>query len=208
MVAILKHMDWYGMPESMEEAVARFRRTPKPSPASVVRIIEAWAECPHWHSSTYDTLVEWRTEDKKLWRSSSHLYDRMTNRRQDWYRNEALRVVAGASSIIFENFDMSQTARVEDENGEKTEIPMAARHNRVIAAPSVLREAIKLQADKRQIPIKTHRGKSTNKCSMCGSDMDSDNNRGQLHLTCKSCRTTMDQDKNACLTMLKSVAAE
>ena len=207
-VSILKNMDWTEAPEDMKDVVARFRRTPKPSPASVVRVINAWDEHPKWNATTYNALHNWRERDKRYWREERHLHDRMTNRRQDLYRNEALKIVAGASAIIFENFDMSQTARLEDENGEKTQIPEAARHNRVIAAPSMIREAIRLQAGKRQIPIKTHRGKSTHKCSACGADMDAEDNHGQLYLTCKSCRTTMDQDKNACLTMLKSVAAE
>jgi transposase len=110
----------------------------------------------------------------------------------------ARRIVAKASILILERFDLARAARIDSIDSP---LHATARHQRVLAAVHVLRQWIINYATKYNVPVRWHKGVSTWICSECANHL---NPRDPLPLIqeCAHCGHVFDQDVEACRNVL------
>jgi len=190
--------------------------------------IAAQSSLPEAFVSSFEHLVLWKSQhrlceiirywrdhrisgDAEIWPVVSqwherylHLHDWMTNQRRhlmrwrdDFYRCTAKELATTSAEIEMDTFKIADVARrpqaeVVEEGGE------LARRNRVLAAPSELRNEIRKACAKHHCPIlaaPTVNG--TRRCNVCGETYVWDPARKIDH-TCPgiACGATWDQDVN------------
>jgi hypothetical protein len=140
----------------------------------------------------FPTMIEW---SKRF----LHLRDWMTNQRRrllrwrdDFYSVEAKKIVSRFSTIVIDNFNMSDTARKATAEEEKKGGD-AASSNRFDACPSDLRARIRKAAAKYNCQIvSAPTANGTKRCNKCGTVQDVKT----LEHECSRCKDQWDQDVN------------
>jgi len=161
-----------------------------------------------WESERFDgdelsylSLSSWAQQDKHLWEWEVNQRDKSMRRRRDEYRNFAAQLAYDHGEIILEGehkkgrvMDLRPMCRrslVEDEISDLNE---NVRHNRFLAATSILRSSL-IQAFQncgRNIRIREYRN-TTRECNSCHVTLLRSED---LYQRC-SCGAYWDQDENA-----------
>jgi hypothetical protein len=202
--AFLAALPWEELPEALQ-AYAKLRHAPKIVPAQLARLAIAWREHSELRTNEFARLEAWRKRDKHLWLYEANGRDQAAGHRLDLYRKAALDIVAGASVLILEDFDLAKAAQIKDDRDHP--LQQAARRQRVMAGVHLLRDWLIKQAKKRGVPVEWHEGVSTWRCSTCGRRL-APRNPALLDQQCPHCSShAFDQDAEACRNMLAAYRA-
>lgn len=150
-------------------------------------------------------LEEWRSHDRHHWEREANLRRQALDRRLDLYRKAAARLATQYGEIVLESFDLRSMARrapIESDAPENE----AARRQRHLAAPSVLRQAIVNALTARGgriVDVPAH--DTTQDCNACGAHQGFDASAA-LVWRCTACGAQWDQDANAARNMLGRAA--
>jgi hypothetical protein len=180
-------------------------------------VVYAWAEQqgvsePFVQLAVY--LEWWRRKNRHLYQWECDTRRRALNARRDLYRKWARQVADGYQHIKIEKFDLRDVALRPPKGSEQTRQEKLARHNRVLAAPSELRLALRSAAGRVAgggAPVsqiqeqKAHN--NTRRCRFCGqvSEVDA---KAKLCLVCPVCHNEPlggrgdDQDTRNCINQL------
>jgi hypothetical protein len=160
----------------------------------LITLCDAHAQAGHpLGESVAQEMAEFKTRALDLWTQTHHIKRRAVDHRKHLFRNFASALVKEAGMIALVDTDFSDIARrtYDDE-----ELAAAARRNRMWAAPSELRLAIKTAAQREKVELfDADSTNITRTCSECGHV-----HGGQIEdLThvCQGCGAVWDQDVNA-----------
>lgn len=182
-----------GMPEALGEVirVASMRRPVRAR--HLVAVLRAWPA--DWEVEERRALESVLRRDRSAWWVDAHRRNWLRDARRAHYEAEALRLVGDCGTILINQHDMSETARAED-----SALPASARHNRVLAAPHLLRSAISNLARRKGIRL-VMVNRPNDRCWRCENPLIP-NDRSQLFWMCPQCRHAEDQDVNYVRLML------
>jgi hypothetical protein len=196
----LANVSWQMAPPALQALAAKLRYAPRITPARLAALAIAWREHQDFRPDNFARLEAWRRRDKHLWLYETNGRNQALGRRLDHYRKVARAIVAGASVVILENFDLAKAAQIEDDRDHP--LHASARHQRVTAALHLLRKWIIEQAKKNSASMHWHRGVSTWLCSNCGHRLQP-RDPAALYQQCPHCSShAFDQDAEACRNML------
>jgi len=145
-------------------------------------------------------LAAWQAQDRHLWLWQEHLRDQVLHRRRECYRVFAADLARRYREVVLESVDWSKLAR------QGKELPPLARWHRVVAAPSILEEAIEHAVGREGgIVRRAEPAYTTMLCHVCGSIEAVDG--VALYHVCVACReggvhTRWDIDVNATRNLL------
>lgn len=128
--------------------------------------------------------------NRRQWIANAKLYQ---------YRLDAAALVGDAAVVIINQHDMSTTAKREDSN-----LPPPARRNRVIAAPSILRQAVINYCRNHGVTMIEFDGAAHDHAA-CGAYVEM-SFPDELKQLCTQCHEWFDQDENFCKIMLNRTA--
>jgi hypothetical protein len=196
----LASVSWQMAPPALQALAEKLRHAPRITPARLAALAIAWREHQDFRPDDFARLEAWRRRDKHLWLFETNGRNQAMGRRLDHYRKVARAIVAGASVVILEDFDLAKAAQIEDHRDHP--LHAAARHQRVMAATHLLREWIIKQAKKNGVSIHRHGGVSTWLCSHSGHSLQP-RDPAALYQQCPHCSShAFDQDAEACRNML------
>lgn len=212
MLASLRALPWDEAPEPLRSAWVWLARAPAVGPRALARLCGIWRgqREDRCHGHTYDgcwqaealaRLDAWRSKDKKRWEAEANHRQRLIGRRDMIYHAAAARIVAGASVIVMDQLDLSQSAVVPTD-GAAHALPDMARRYRVIASVHTLRHWIKIKAQRAGVPVIVHAGTSR-VCWHCGTPRGTAERDARLVIQCAGCGRVSDQDVNDCRYMLR-----
>lgn len=170
------------------------------SPARLAALVTRWrSQRFSGDEAIYEQLEAWRRREKHLYLWESNLRDKLIRERREIYRLFAAHLSRRYREVILEEFDLGGVARKKD-----NPLPEAARHQRVLAAPSLLRLAIENACRREGVVVtKVAAAYTTMTCPYCG--LVEDFNRRDLEHTCGGCGRRRDQDIGAARLMLSQV---
>lgn len=154
----------------------------------------------------FERLDTWWKQHRHLYDWESSQRDRTLGCRKDFYRNIAARMTRRYAVIVIEDLDLRELIKKAAPESEKENAPTPVQHNRVIAAPSKLREAIKSAAPGNGCRVvELDPAYTTIQCNRCGRREKWDAAANLSH-TCE-CGHTWDQDYNAAVNLLAMYAS-
>lgn len=140
-------------------------------------------------------LEAWRKQDKHLWTWEAHSRRNLVARRREAYRVIAAWLLKDAAVVVVDDWDVRQISRVpradQDDDGQAT----AARVNRTLASPGLLRDAVVTAAPAAGIHVVKGTAASTH--HDCGGALDHDERAKGVMVECQACRRMVDQDVSA-----------
>ena len=152
--------------------------------------------------TAFAALEDWRRHDKHHWEFEANLRDQLVMRRREMYRVFAAAMARMYGAVVVEDMDLRQMTR-RPEPGEENTLHDAARRHRVIAAPGILRECVKLavlSAGGRYHEAPA--GMTTRIHARCGEDNRTTDFVMEVAVVCPVCGVRYDQDFNACDNLL------
>lgn len=175
------------------------------SPRRLANLLRKWRDNRFPGDETvYRELAAWAKRDRHLWEYGDNLRDQLLANRKDLYRNWAVVVARNYATVVLEDFDLRQVAKVEKRTEEEgpNDLPPPARHQRVMVGPSIFRGAVvnALQREGRVV-VKGDPKNTTVDCHRCGHHEEWDKAADLTH-RCSNCGRTWDQDRNACANLL------
>ena len=171
----------------------------------------------------FDALMAWKKQHRHLRFWAADEETKARRMRKDIYRNTAAKWTEKYSHIVVTSIDLRDFSEIPNpEDGKKT-AGSEQRRIKSLAAPSILRGAIKNAAiwkgskfdeilESRDVGGKKKRKKGkpsaapTQTCNKCGVRGSFDT-RPNVMLKCLSCGEEFDQDANHCLNLLASAEA-
>ena len=220
-VAVIKSIRREDWPVELVEHFERVHAD-RPRIGHVIALYEKWSgACSNWNVVVLTELAHWwrgaGRDNSGKWRKliydpaerlvlfgehyalREQAYRRrwLTARRLYFYRLEARRLVGDAALVVINEHNMSDTAR-RDSNQ-----PPPARRNRVIAAPSILRQAIVNYCKRYGIEVQVYKGDGKHHY-LCGTEFQTQFPE-ELRQLCPACHKIEDIDYNYCRVMLSSI---
>lgn len=150
-----------------------------------------------------EALEAWRVRRKKEVLEMDGLRRRLQGRRKNTYREFAKRWASKAEVVVVDASRYKAMTMVKRPDGTDPELPQAARHQRVIAAPYELKLALE-QAVAAAGSVWEQYGGRINHCHACGSK----NVHGENVVACQDCQAVFDVDENAARNLLASLTDE
>lgn len=163
----------------------------------------------HWRDarfagdeSAFVALEGWRKNDRHLWQWECSQREKAIRHRREIYRVFAAELASTHRTLVLEKFDLRRVARAQAAESVEREND-TARSNRVLVAPSALREAL-VQAFRARggTVVEVEAAGTTRTCHACDAGCTFDAAE-HLHHTCAACGTRWDQDENAARVMLR-----
>ena len=150
----------------------------------------------------FEPLEVWRRQDKHLWEWEANERRKALARRLEFYRVWAAGIARRYSLVCIESFDLSKMARKPkiEEEGQYDDF---ARKQRVVSAPSVMRDALIAACARRGVLlVKVPCVATTITCCSCGAETRWDAAKYLSH-RCE-CGAIWDQDHNAAINILRT----
>lgn len=153
---------------------------------------------------TFAALGAWVKEDRHLWFWVSDEREKLLRMRKDSYRCAAKRWAKKYARIIVTDMDLRDFAELPaPEEASKSE-GAEARRSRTLAAPSVLRDAIKNACSTTGAVFEENEAAYlTQTCNACGLVLAPKKNQHGIVRICE-CGSRWDQDANHCRNLLAS----
>lgn len=186
---------WDGIPAS----VVQWR-----SPARLTRLVRQWAVNRFdGDEAAYEALEAWRYHDHHLWEWETSQRTKALRHRREIYRVFAAKLAAQYETLVLEEFDLSDVAKVpstENQEGDNE----AARSNRQRASVSELRQCLVSAFEGRTEKVPC--ANTTRTCAEkgCGA-IQVWNQATEVRHTCTNCGVNWDQDENAAKNLLSYV---
>jgi hypothetical protein len=195
--AWLGTLPWASAPESLVGEASAIMASQQPRGGHIDWLRQVWErDAPEWCNEELDTIRafgrRWR-----LYRRNDAAGRRWSiDAREYHYRDQIWRLLQGCSTVVMNLHDMRETAKVEG-----NDLPRPARHNRVLAAPSVFRAALQQWAAKQGVTIAVDsQGHDT--CACHGHPFGRVD-RAALYWACPVSGLPLDQDQDFCRGMHK-----
>lgn len=176
-----------------------------------VRLVKLWNDCRfEGDGGGFTILAAWALQDRHLWTWEVHQRDKAWRRRREQYRGWAARLATQYSELVLEGegetaraMDLRPLVRQAPPEGER-DVQETARHNRVLAATSILRLCMihAFQARGRMVRFRD-KNRTTQECHLCGATFP--RNEALLQPCC--CGATWDQDENAARILVRAASA-
>lgn len=147
----------------------------------------------------FELLETWRYRDQHLQDYEEGCRKGGLNGRREIYRVLASQLAQTYETVALKDCDFAKQARRAQTENKDKDLPEIARHNRMVAAPGELRDALKLAFSGR---VMVEQAGTTRNCSVCGNNEPWENVEELMH-TCTNCGETFDRDWNACVNMLR-----
>lgn len=168
-----------------------------------------------WRNNRFDgdedifpVMEAWRKEDKHHYEYEANLRDRLIRQRREQYRLFASEKAKDYSKVVIENYDLRPLVKRGKKGGKADDLPQEVRHDRVMAAVSTLRLAIKNACNRDHVDVKEVDAVNTARtCCICGS-VDFDRNPEKRKYVCPNCKKVLgvkivlDKDYNATQNLL------
>ena len=169
------------------------------APGRLAELAIRWREARfHGDEDAFAALEAWRRRDKQQLEYEANLRDKLMAQRRDLYRRWAAVLARTYAEVRWESFDLSRMAE------QKDDLPRPARHQRVLAAVSVLRQAVTNACAREGVTITAVEAAwTTQTCHACGGTPERFDAAGELVHTCRQCGAVWDQDVNAAYNMLQ-----
>jgi hypothetical protein len=155
------------------------------------------------------TMAEaWRKQDKHLWEWESHERSKVTNRRDNAWRDVAAWLGKTTGLVIADNIDLAalrQRGPVEDTDPVPPNVAQQrARARAALVAPGRLRQLMQLSAQRRGVGIvEADVAYLKRTCPHCDVVGDADPQyAASIMVVCHSCGDTYDQDRAVVARML------
>lgn len=150
----------------------------------------------------FPVMEEFMVKDRHLCKWEADDRFRGANIRRDFYLKMAADIAGRYATVVIEEFDLRKMARRAAPE-ENKDAPLAARHNRHVAALSEFRNALAPACVVRSSEIERQPAMDTTmECHLCGYNVPWDAAPKIMH-TCGGCGKTWDQDKNAAMNLLR-----
>ena len=195
-VSVLRAFSCDVMPEWLSDA-RRWAHAWK-SPSRLVRMVELWRGRRFaGDAALYEAMEAWRKQERHLHDWEVGARDRSVRQRDQIYRETALSLARGYSTVLIGDENLSALAeKVKD--GPVKEVSA----NRFSAAPGVLRSEIQSCGRKHGAEVvKVSSRDVTRECSSCGKLCEVDGMRRDDH-KCEHCGSSWSLGVNACRNML------
>jgi hypothetical protein len=201
---VLSMLEWVGRikkadaPQALQDALRGLDAQRRPQPRHFVRLKQVWErEAAHWQPEAFRELEAFVRHNHRHWWNDANRRWWIKDARKSHYEAEVLRLLGEAHTIIINQHDMSQTAEaVTDSN-----LPLPARHSRVVAAPHVVRLVIANLARRSGMQLVQFDGRHDH-CVNCGA-LFAVKDPSRLWWSCRSCGAAFDQDEHYCRLMLR-----
>jgi hypothetical protein len=152
----------------------------------------------------------WVQQDRRAWRNEARARRRLTRRRDDAWAKIAEWLCRNTSRIIVDEWEIPPLARKPAPESDDDPSVTAARANRALAAPGILREKITNAARLRGVNLADHaheggavRDKGRTQAHWrCGGELSADDRRTKTIVPCRRCGAAVDQDVNMLQLML------
>lgn len=196
------------VPVWLREAMGTLRQWR--SPARLAGLYLRWrTERFNGDGEMFADLESWYRRERHLYEYEANLRDQLIRSRREMYRRFAADLAGRYAEVVIEEFDIAGVARVKKRRvsgevvaGKGSDLPDAARHQRVLAAPSVLRLAIRNACEREGVRIRTvPAAYTTLVCHVCGS-LERFDAAGELVHRCSACGAVWDQDVGAARNLL------
>jgi len=190
------------LPEDLAKLLASALR-PRLTTRRLAKLTLFWRDTyPGIGAETVTFLEKHRKHLKRLQNEMDNLRDKSIHRRQDFYRNAAIRIVQDRAMVLIEDFDLRGVTRHKHEDGSDDDTPEAVRRMRQVASVSDLRKWIVLQAEKHGARIETRKAAFTTRCCSACGHLNEKSDPYDLVWECPQCGNILDQDINACRNLL------
>lgn len=181
---------------------------PTSKEGDISTVLASW-----WEQHQHDEALEILSALSAWWKQHRHLYDwescqrdRVLNARKGVYRNISAQFTRQYAAVVIEDFDMRDVVELQLPESTKRDAPKAARHNRVLAAPSEFRLALISAAPSNGcLALKAPCARTTLDCHICHAKEEWDTAPEVMH-TCPNGHT-WDQDYNAARNLLAKYAS-
>ena len=114
--------------------------------------------------------------------------------RTNIYRIKSKEWAEKYGTLVFDDMDLSYLSKLEKPDGEKNELILLARRQRVLACVSQLREWAEKQGVKWRRKIEKVKAETTMVCHHCGEPVKQ---QTTIFWSCDHCKSIWDQDENA-----------
>jgi hypothetical protein len=177
------------------------------SPSPFAALVRSWrTHHPSYEDDIVAQLEAWRRQDRHLWEWERHYRDQLAAHRTDVYRKLARLVIDTAGCLIIEQLNLQAVARRPAPEDSLNVQARAARVQRTIAAPGLLRSSLCHAASRIGLPVlQLNRNGTTSFHHRCGTEID---RQGRVlaesaTVWCPVCKERYDQDVNTCQNLLK-----
>ncbi len=148
------------------------------------QLLAADGHCPEW-------LMDWLTEDRKMWQASVLLARRARHRRRDFYRRAALDLCRNYSALVISPMELKETAaRIDARTGLRNPLGAEERSARLGAALYELEEAIRWACAKHGTAL-FERVAPVDCCVHCGAPVPESDTPGRP-ASCSHCGGLVD----------------
>jgi hypothetical protein len=175
------------------------------SPGRLVTLMRACQAGDHGETARAlgRMIAEWETADRRAWRNEARSRRRLARRRDDTWGQVAAWLCAGAREIRTDTWDMRSRRRPGPGAGDDPQAA-AARANRALAAPGILRARILATATREGVTVASPDEAPAGPQAhwVCGTPLDAQDRRGQVTVQCRGCGAVVDQDQNMLQLML------
>jgi hypothetical protein len=142
-------------------------------------------------------LCAWIEQDIHVREIEDNLRDKILGRRNDAYRCVAAWLLDTAGLLVIDNYNIAVMAKKPDLMIEDTEAHRAARANRVLASPGILRGSMVDACSRRGVHVQPVDGTISKIHHVCGEELDPAERELDVMVYCPTCQTMVDQDANA-----------
>lgn len=205
LIAMLRALPWAEAPPALGDTAKAMLGAPRLSARALARLEALWAGASEWRRDAYEMLHEQLTNpydsDRRDWKESTGLRQRLLRARRDHYRIEAKRIAGRYGLIGGEKLSISSMSAVEN-----NPTPEPSRWYRKVAAPAEFIGALKWAVKKAGGRYYEHEGPSTWICHECGV-VQAPRDPAALVATCPACNAVWDQDVNAAANLLAAALA-
>jgi hypothetical protein len=197
---------WSSAPEAQQEYDAICRLAP--SKVAINRLYRLCSMLQRAGLAAPDWLASWRAADRLDWQDTSHIAAAKRQQRNNYYRNEALRLVREFEVIAIEPIDLKASAqKVDVRTGEKNELHAKARAGRVIASLHEFELALRWAAARAQTALLELSGPTVQTCCHCAGRTQQPDEYVQV-LNCLDCGAVIDLKRNAAAVGWQAVNAD
>lgn len=186
----LDHVDRWRSPRRFAALALQWRDQPPEGGEDIARELEAW-----------------RKQDRHLWEWEANERDRIAAHRDDTWRNVAAWLTTNAGLVLLDGWDVQPLVRTPAPEDPDSWQERAARANRGLTAPALLRSRIEATADRRGVRVETVGGAISQTHFGCGGELDPMERQQRLMVRCPACNQMVDQDYNASEHLLASATA-
>jgi hypothetical protein len=153
-------------------------------------------------------LEAWRKQDKHLWQWVANERDQLLGMRNEAYRRVAAWVASKAYTVTMDSWEVAPLARRPDVTQEDDPQAQAARANRVLAAPAVLRDKIRTASRRLGAQVTEPEDADAASHYVCGTPLAASQRMAQVAVWCARCETMVDQDWNTLQTLLATARGD